>query len=83
MFSLIKSNPENPGFLLRCTHPTHGVCMVHVGDGSHESIRRAMERCGTLPLSVGNPGVESIVGSTGALGGVEDCAELPSEVEFL
>jgi hypothetical protein len=43
------SHPENPGYLLPCTHPTHGECLIHVGDGAPQSIERAMARCGTVP----------------------------------
>ncbi len=52
MLELIPANPENPGFLLRCEHPTHGVCMIHVGAGTPGDIGAAMARCGTRPLDV-------------------------------
>lgn len=58
---LIPANPENPGYLMPCTHPTHGECLIHVGDGDPQSIERAMARCGTVPMIVDNPGVDSIV----------------------
>lgn len=58
--TLIPAHPENPGYLLKCTHPSHGICLIHVGCGDIESIDRAMARCGTVPLEVGDPGVQEI-----------------------
>jgi hypothetical protein len=37
--------------------------MVHVGDGSCDSIRRSKERCGTAPLAVDDSGVEVVAAS--------------------
>lgn len=51
IINLLLSRSENPGYLLSCTHPLHGECLIHVGDGDPQSIERAMARCGTTPSS--------------------------------
>jgi len=55
MLELVPAHPENPGFLLRCEHPTHGICMIHVGSGTPGDIGAAMARCGVRPLDVSLP----------------------------
>ncbi|NNM65695.1 MAG: hypothetical protein HKL99_14020 [Burkholderiales bacterium] len=47
---LIPANPEQPGFLMACTHPEQGICLVHVGQATKKEVRVAMHRSGTRPL---------------------------------
>ena len=49
---LIKSRlPHQPGYLMPCIHPSHNEYMLHVGGGSQEEIRAALNRSGGRPAS--------------------------------
>lgn len=60
---LLPANPEQPGFLMACNHPSHGPCMIHVGNGTEIEIAAAMKRCGIGPVGAGqsNDGITVVV----------------------